>query len=512
MKRRILSLIVSLFLLGTVSAQHYTVNPHAYDNNMPIVAVIHIDNAVPATGTYEIGAFIGDEVRGSALIQSDLDNTYWMQVYYNTETESSATISFKVYDGTDEMDVTTTLAVNPEGAGTKADPIELEITTTTTATTVMPEGWFWWSSPLELNSDGLSVLENSLGSSGVRIQSKNNGYVDRFDYNGGSYWYGSLQSINNEQMYQIHTSADCSSVMSGVPATPSNHPITINGNAWSWIGFPSNQSMSVATAMSGFTPEANDQIKSKNNGYTTYVVYGSNAVWYGTLNTLVPGQGYMYLSKSGEQKTLTFQSSRENTPANIICENNYFTPKEAMYCDNMTFTAVVDLDGTELRGEEYEVAVFMGDECRGSSKLMYVEPLNRYLAFLLISGDVEETMSFVLTNGSDVFYSNNHYMYKSDGVIGTATEPVVLRFCTSGVNEEGVAFVNVYPNPSTGVFTIEGNGIRKYEIINTFGQVILVKEVDEDNLQLDLGNYANGVYLLRVITNNGISTKQLIKH
>lgn len=380
-------------------------------------------------------------------------------------------------------------------------------------TQALSSGWNWWSTYIGQNgANGLSMLENSLGSNGVRILSKSNGYVDQFEYNGTSYWYGTLNTITNEQMYMVRTNMTCNATMTGTLDLFSQYPVTIN-NGWNWIGFPSNESVSVSTALSGFTPEANDQIKSKNNGYSTYIVYGNNALWYGTLNTLEPGQGYMYKSNSNASKTLIYQNGRGETLIdNVTVDGNTFLPEEADYAYNMTVTAVVELDGVELRSDDYELAAFVGNECRGSVKLMYVKPLDRYMAFLLVSGDVEESLRFVLTDGNSAIWSEDYLMYNNDETIGTPAAPAVLHFGLLGMDENGQEKVQVYPNPSNDVFNIEGEGIHKIEIINAYGQVICTKEVKGNFVQIDLGNSAVGVYMLRVVTDKGITTKQIIKN
>ena len=512
MKKILLLMVAALFLCGVTSAQNWgTPDSHAKSSNTPIVAKVTLGETVQGAGT--LGAFVGDSLRGLATIHTD--GNFWIQAFYNEGETNPDEFTFKFYDGEQEYtNCTTTLTGQEEGYGTPNSPVELVFANeqTMTQTTAMASGWNWWSTPIELSTiNGLEMLENSLGSFGVRIQSQSNGYIDRFDYNGSSYWYGSLNAITNEQMYKVRTNGECNTSMIGVSTTPTAHPITINQGG-NWIGFPYNQSVSVETAMSGFTPEANDQIKSKNNGYTTYVVYGSNALWYGSLNTFEPGQGYMYRSNSSQTKTLVYQTGRgEFTPSNITPEGNYFMPVEEAYADNMTVTAVVELEGNEVRSEDYEVAVFAGNECRGSVKLMYVEPLDRYMAFLLVAGETEESLRFVLTDGEETSWSNDYVMYITDGVSGTPTEPTILHFGPMGLNDDSHSIVNVYPNPSKSVFNIEGVGIRKIEIVNNYGQIVLSKEVKEDNVQIDLSNKAIGAYLLRVIANNGIITKHLIK-
>lgn len=515
MKRKLLLMMASLLLAGAVSAQtnFWENNPdsHAQPSNTPIVASVQIDGtAITATDAMRLGAFVGNDLRGIAAPHTD--GKFWIQVFYTDQTDN---ISFKFYNGTTEYTTCeTTLNGSDEGYGTPNEPVVLNFTTTQTMeqNQTMAAGWTWWSTPIEFpNNTALQTLESALGTSGVRIQSMSNGYVDRIEYGGNSVWFGTLQSIVNEQMYMVKANASCDISLSGPIAVASQHPITINPGM-NWIGFTSSQNLSVSTALSGFAAEANDQIKSSGSGFSTYVVYGSNAMWFGTLNTLEVGQGYMYMSNSSESKSLVYQTGRnESLEPNITSKGNFFEPEHGEYAFNMTITAVVELDGVELCSEDYELVAFAGDQCRGSVKLMYVEPINRYIAFLLVSGDREEPLRFALTDGKDLSWSTDCLGYKIDGISGTPTEPVVLHFGPLGVNDNNITTVNVYPNPSRDVFNVESNGMRKYEIVNAFGQVVLSKEIKEDNIQIDLGKMSSGMYLLRVVTDNGIATKQLIK-
>jgi hypothetical protein len=378
-------------------------------------------------------------------------------------------------------------------------------------TQALNSGWNWWSTYIELNNnDGLIQLENSIGCAGIIIKSRTNGYVEAYQYNGETNWYGTLSTINNEQMYKICTNAACNATIAGMATMPSNHPISIK-NGWNWIGFPCNQNVSVDVAMSGFTPEANDVIKGR-NGFTTYYSDENYSMWYGTLNTLEPGRGYMYRSNSTTQKTLVFQTGRgETTMENVTTENNIFQPADGDFADNMTITAVLELDGEELRSDDYELAAFVGDECRGSVKLMYVEPIDRYVAFLVVFGEPAEAMRFTVTDGTQTELSMEEIAFEADGMVGSLAEPKILCFGTTRVYENELSKVLVYPNPSNGVFNIQGQGIRKIEVFNAFGQAVVSEETNSDHFQIDLSRYADGCYMLRVVTDNGISNRQLIK-
>ena len=492
---------------------HWTPEDTNYSDNMGLTGVILIDGVEQRTETLEVGVFCGNECRGSSVasyFQPTDRYIVMITIYGNT----GDNLTFKLYDhfAEQELDLTSpeAIAFNADGYGTPVDPYVLDFINNVTHVRPLVSGWNWYSTYIEQNGiNGLSMLENSLGDAGVRIQGRN-GYTEQFEYQGTAYWYGTLNSINNEQMYKVRTNAACNVEMVGDVALVSDHPITIN-SGWNWIGFPVSHSVSVTNALSGFNPEADDIIKGR-NGYSTYISYPGYTMWYGTLNTLEPGHGFMYKSNSTTAKTLTFQTGRgEDVMDNITPEYNIYAPNDLQFASNMTVTAVIDMYGEELRSDDYELAAFVGDECRGSVKLMYVEPLDRYVAFLTVFGEAPEEVHFVLTNGNEPQWSDDPLTYTSDAIIGTLTAPVIIHFSTTGVNDNVVHAV-VYPNPSTGIFDIKGEGLRKIEVINNYGQVMLSKECEKDSYRIDLGDYAAGTYLLRIYTVKGTTIKQLIKY
>lgn len=373
----------------------------------------------------------------------------------------------------------------------------------------LANGWNWWSTYIELNgSVSLTMLENSLGNNADQIKSWSDGYVNRIEYYGYVFWSGSLNSIYNDEMYMINANQACVSEITGNAVSMEDVQITLNPG-WNWVGFPCIQNLNVSNALTQFDPQPNDMIKGR-NGYASYITYGSYSFWSGSLNTLVSGQGYKYYSNSNTSKTVTYNTERENiadkTPNP---EYGNYTPKSEKYAHNMTVTAVIDLEGKEIRSNNYEVAAFVGNECRGSAKLMYVEPLDRYLAFLLIFGEKEESVSFVLTDGKSENWSDNHITYTNDDIVGTAYKPFVLNFGSHDMSDVTTQ-VNVYPNPSNGVFNIECKDMRKIEILDSNGHIILSKEFENDHIVINLNKESRGIYLLRVITTNGIQQIKLI--
>lgn len=495
---------------------HWTYNPYT-EYNMTLTGVVYLDGESMQNDSrsqyLEVGAFCGEECRGSftpLLFSTPFTQGYFyfMQIYSDVET--GETITFRIWDheAGQELNVTCisdTTFVSDGGYGNLMNPYQLRFVTNTGSshTQALSSGWNWWSTYIEMGgNNGLEQLENTLGDACIRIQSRNQ-YIDNY----GSFWYGTLSEITNEQSYRIRTNAECNAVVVGGETTPESHPITIV-NGWNWVGFPSSNSINVSTAMAGIDAEMDDQIKGRHN-YASYLGYG---LWYGTLNTLEPGQGYMYKSNGNETKTLVYQTGRgEEIKPNVTTENNIFTPYVENYADNMTLTAVIDMDGEELRSEGYELAVFVGNECRGSVKLMYVEPVDRYVAFLMAFGEGGEAMRLVLTDGNVAFESDDMVVFAADDIIGKLTEPEVIHFGTTLGLDNRQAQINIFPNPTKDFVNVEGNNMCKVEVVNVFGQVVFSNEVETDHLQFDLSEYPVGLYMMRVVTNKGIITNQIIK-
>ena len=68
---------------------------------------------------------------------------------------------------------------------------------------------------------------------------------------------------------------------------------------------------------------------------------------------------------------------------------------------------------------------------------------------------------------------------------------------------------NLYPNPTHDIVTIEAQGMNHITVVNTLGQVLYDAEVDADMMQVNLGQFQAGLYLIRVSTQNGVSVKRV---
>jgi len=74
----------------------------------------------------------------------------------------------------------------------------------------------------------------------------------------------------------------------------------------------------------------------------------------------------------------------------------------------------------------------------------------------------------------------------------------------ASVGENEALAYTIYPNPSTGIFYINNaNNVKKYEIINAFGQQVASKDNNNQKLITVQIDEARGVYFLKITTKEG---------
>lgn len=71
---------------------------------------------------------------------------------------------------------------------------------------------------------------------------------------------------------------------------------------------------------------------------------------------------------------------------------------------------------------------------------------------------------------------------------------------------ENTSNIGVYPNPTTGMVNISADGIRNIVVMNSLGQKVY--ETVEN--QIDLSQFGDGMFMLRIVTENGVSLKRVL--
>ncbi len=81
----------------------------------------------------------------------------------------------------------------------------------------------------------------------------------------------------------------------------------------------------------------------------------------------------------------------------------------------------------------------------------------------------------------------------------------------SSATVDPVLEINIYPNPSNGIFLIDAPMPVSYEVYNLNGQLIIPSIDGTTSNQVDLTNAADGMYFVKIITPSQIVTRKVIK-
>ena len=75
---------------------------------------------------------------------------------------------------------------------------------------------------------------------------------------------------------------------------------------------------------------------------------------------------------------------------------------------------------------------------------------------------------------------------------------------------EASGTVSIYPNPTQGELTLEGEGLQSVRIVNVFGQTVYNAKVEGEQVRLDLSGFAKGIYMMHIGTANGEVVRKIV--
>lgn len=70
--------------------------------------------------------------------------------------------------------------------------------------------------------------------------------------------------------------------------------------------------------------------------------------------------------------------------------------------------------------------------------------------------------------------------------------------------------IKVFPNPTNGLFTVEGNDITRCEIFNLIGQTVKAVKPSTGKTIVDLSEFKSGIYLIKTQTRNSANVFKII--
>ena len=93
----------------------------------------------------------------------------------------------------------------------------------------------------------------------------------------------------------------------------------------------------------------------------------------------------------------------------------------------------------------------------------------------------------------------------------TANHQIHVTFIqVDGIEENNDVEIAVYPNPTSGEFTVKYEGLKHISVVNPVGQIVYDTDVDSDQINVDLSGMIKGVYIVQIEANNNMAIKKII--
>ncbi|MBO4454015.1 MAG: laminin G domain-containing protein [Paludibacteraceae bacterium] len=426
----------------------WKVNEGAFESTGNIIAKLSLPAGVAQSEYDIIAAFSGNECVGIAHPQylNTYDAWYVMMTVYGNAT-SNANLQFRLWNA--ESGITyASVDVLPAPfrftpnmvKGSLADPVVLQVTSSLQQTLSLQSAWNWISLNIKPASARTENVFASILGDIAEVKSK----TQFFTVNAADTTYGgSLKTIDLTASYRVNTLRQTSLLVSGTAVNCSQTPIAIH-KGWNWIGYLPLQTMSVNDALADIEPVAGDLVKSK----TAFAVYDGSQ-WFGTLNRMTPGEGYMYLSHAAANFTFRYPGAnsltakRSNSEA-VLQQSGLFIPVTDPYSGNMSIVARVMNGDEAVHG--VEVGIFAGEECRGAATEEIANADAGYW-FITVAGDEPTPLTIKVYDPATQTLTivAQALQYTDDATLGSLAEPYIINLQQS----EGIDPVTGNSSPVT---------------------------------------------------------------
>ncbi len=295
---------------------------------------------------------------------------------------------------------------------------------------------------------------------------------------------------------------------------------------------------------SQFTP----QVTIKNSGLTTLtsatITYnlngGANQVynWTGSLATnasQVVTLPSMTITGTGSNTfNATVSNPNGQTDGNaandVIATSFSAVPNSMSMYLNLTVDCYGEEVAWEVRQQGSTTALFSGSNYPGTGTTPVANGTQITEEFCLSNGcytfEITDTygdgMAGAQYPGCNIDGDYNLQDYYGNTFFSMAVadygDGITHNFCISTVGvEESVleSAIGLFPNPTASIFTVTNNGsalIEEITVLNALGAIVLIDNaIATDRHDVNISNLENGVYFVRIVTENGSVTRKVVK-
>ena len=324
----------------------------------------------------------------------------------------------------------------------------------------LAKNWNWISHNVETPVKVASFVDEGIS----RVLSQNEEVVRDPKYG----LVGSLTDLEPGVGYKVCVDNESwTKSLSGISFDPINEISLKKG--WNWIGSPIDAgSLRVADLLSNLDVEEGDMVV----GLEGFAQVDNEGQWLGSLETLVPGKGYMLYSNS--DKTFRFAV-------------NPVVP----------MTAVI----TDADASDYVVGAFVGDECRGVGVNV------NGTVMINIHGQRGDVVTFRYASAIGQFASSEIVSFGEDA-LGILAAPYELSMANTSAIETVDVAEGVMIDSENGQLVIKGDGVESVEVFDING-LKLAESGNSANGCISFTELEPGVKLIIIRTPDGISYRKI---
>ena len=135
---------------------------------------------------------------------------------------------------------------------------------------------------------------------------------------------------------------------------------------------------------------------------------------------------------------------------------------------------------------------------------------NNYSVEILANNQFEGTVNNLQEN--TIYYVRSYATNSAGTEYGNQLNFITLATNINPIQEN--TFFEIHPNPTTGKLIINNKEliIDNVEVTNITGKIIQSFTIKNSQLKIDLSNYSNGVYFIKINTTEGVFVEKIIKH
>lgn len=316
----------------------------------------------------------------------------------------------------------------------------------------LAEGWNWMS----LYSDQLyedQIKTHFSNAQEIRSQHE-------LLYNDPGYgFFGSLANINCGSTYKVNVK-EGQSVDFYAPeiqyytgdAADAKAEYIMSG--WQWKSFPYCFRHYVAEVLGKASLPNGSRIISK-DGFTECY----EGKWAGTLETIVPGEGYLIYNSSEDYLEITWPAESKLTKverskaAKRAPSYSPFSYNKTRFADNMTIIAKSD---EYLDGERYSVGAYVDGECRGAGRIIDGK------MYITVHGEQGDKVAFKLYDKFSGQYIDMNETVGFTPICGSSDRPMSLNAPGTFTGVEEIMADDDSENAE--VFTLSGQRVASENI------------------------------------------------